>query len=80
MTVWRDNLGIGTSQQNDNSPDVGSDDYSRWRTHFGQTARFGSGANSNAAVPEPPMLTLFVAVLVGGSIANAHQSHELMLR
>ena len=43
-TVWRNNLGSGTSLPNDDTPGVGQDDYTRWKTHFGQTAGSGSGA------------------------------------
>jgi Protein of unknown function (DUF3466) len=51
--LWRKNLGSGTSLPNDDTPGVGPDDYTRWRTHFGQTAGNGAGSSSNAAVPEP---------------------------
>ena len=52
--VWRKNPG-GIYTQND---------YNIWRTHFGQTAGNGAGANANAAVPEPAttmMLTFATA-------------------
>ena len=35
-TVWRNNLGSGTSLPNDSSAGVGPDDYDRWKTNFGQ--------------------------------------------
>ena len=41
--VWR--KGLGTTYT--------KNDYTVWRAHFGQTAGSGSGANTNAAVPEP---------------------------
>jgi hypothetical protein len=31
-----------------------------WRTHFGQTANDGSGANANAAIPEPSTVALLL--------------------
>lgn len=55
FSVWRDKLGSVTSLPNDNTPGVGQDDYTRWKTHFGQVA--GGGAGSLAlgapAAPEP---------------------------
>jgi hypothetical protein len=62
--LWRRNLGSGTSLPNDDSPGVGQDDYTRWRAHFGQTAGTGSGANANAAVPEPATVVLLIAGLL----------------
>ena len=66
-TVWRNNLGSGTSLANDDTPGVGPDDYTRWRTHFGQTAGSGAGANVNAAVPEPATALLMVLAAAGVS-------------
>ncbi|HEY3394101.1 MAG TPA: hypothetical protein VGK58_15415, partial [Lacipirellulaceae bacterium] len=37
------------------------DGYNTWRTNFGQTAANGSGANANAAVPEPGTLVQLLA-------------------
>jgi hypothetical protein len=59
-TVWRNNLGGGTSLPNDDSPGVGQDDYDRWKTHFGETADSGALAGANAAVPEPATLVMFL--------------------
>jgi len=39
-------------------------DYAAWQSHFGQPPGSGAGTNSNASVPEPPTLVLFLAVLV----------------
>jgi hypothetical protein len=55
--LWRNNLGSPTSLPNDDTAGVGEDDYTRWRSHFGQTS--GAGASvSGAAVPEPSTLVL----------------------
>jgi hypothetical protein len=60
--VWRNNLGSGTSLPNDTTPGVGQDDYTRWRTNFGQTLAAGAAtstaASNLAAVPEPGFLNL----------------------
>ena len=51
--VWRKGLGTIYTQN----------DYSVWRTHFGQTV--GSGAMANAAVPEPATLILLIVLADG---------------
>ena len=53
--VWRKGLGTSYTQN----------DYTLWRANFGQTAGSGSGATSNAAVPEPPPLVLLVFAVAG---------------
>ena len=66
-TVWRDSLGrTGTGLAADGTsaggvPDgvVDQLDYDFWKANFGN--RFGSGASSNAAVPEPATLWLLLA-------------------
>lgn len=67
--VWRKNLGSGTSLLNDDTPGVGQDDYTRWRTHFGQIAGSGLAAGVPVVVPEPAAaLGMFVVgVFVMGS-------------
>jgi T5SS/PEP-CTERM-associated repeat protein len=50
-TVWRDHLATGQPLPNDDSPGVGPDDYTRWKTNFGQHS--GSGTGALAGVPEP---------------------------
>jgi pectate lyase len=62
-TVWRDALAAGgTDLPNDDTPgDVDESDYDIWKANFGMTS--GSGAASNAAVPEPTSLTI---LLIGG--------------
>jgi hypothetical protein len=52
--VWRKGLGTSYTQN----------DYSVWRTHFGQTAGSVSGAGANAAVPEPATVVLLIAGLL----------------
>jgi hypothetical protein len=67
-TLWRNNLGSGTSLPNDDTAGVGPDDYARWKSHFGEMAGSGATASHNtAAVPEP---TAAVLVLVAGLIAS----------
>ena len=75
FVLWRKNLGGGTSLPNDDTPGIGPDDYTRWRTSFGRMAGSNSGAITNAAVPEPTAIVLFVGALVALSIANARQCH-----
>jgi T5SS/PEP-CTERM-associated repeat protein len=60
-TVWRDHLGSATALPNDNTPGVAADDYTRWKTNFGNTAGAGgfAGQSSNA-VPEPSILQFAV--------------------
>ena len=65
--VWRKTNGTQTG-------------YNDWRANFGRTAGVGSGANANAAVPEPTTLTMLVALLIGCSSANARPCHKLMPR
>jgi autotransporter-associated beta strand protein len=59
-TVWRDHLGDANALPNDDSPGVGPDDYSRWKTNFGNSTGGGSGSSANAAVPEPATLVLLI--------------------
>jgi hypothetical protein len=49
-TVWRNGLG----------PIYTHDDYEVWRENYGSTWSIGAGSLSNAAVPEPTSLLLFV--------------------
>jgi hypothetical protein len=48
--VWRKGLGTTYTQN----------DYSIWRTHFGQTVGSGTRASSDVAVPEPATLVLLL--------------------
>jgi T5SS/PEP-CTERM-associated repeat protein len=59
-TVWRDELGSGTSLPNDDTAGVGIDDYTRWKMHFGETGGSGAGASVKATVPEPATPVLFI--------------------
>jgi hypothetical protein len=63
--VWRKNLGGSTSLPNDDTPGVGLDDYTRWRTDFGQAAGSGARVNTNAAVPEPATLVMLMFAATG---------------
>ena len=65
--LWRKNLGNVASLANDDTPGVGLDDYTRWRTHFGQTGGSGSGAGANSAVPEPASAGW---LLLGGAVVG----------
>jgi hypothetical protein len=50
---------------NDDTAGVGSDDYDRWKSNFGQTAGAGSRAIESAAVPEPATLVLLILAATG---------------
>jgi len=71
-TVWRDNLGSPNSLPNDDTPGVDQNDYTRWKTHFGEVAIVGSGAGSGlpASTPEPSGMALF---LVASLAATVHR-------
>jgi hypothetical protein len=59
--VWRDDEGTTNVLPNDPlGGTIGQAQYGQWRAHFGQTAGSGSGATSNAAVPEPATLVLLM--------------------
>ena len=64
-TVWRDRLGQTASLPNDDTPGVGPDDYTRWKSHFGESAGDGEAADSNTAVPEPATLVLLIFAATG---------------
>jgi uncharacterized repeat protein (TIGR03803 family) len=57
-TVWRDTLGSADDLRADGNGDgtIDAGDYELWKANFSR--RNGSGANSNAAVPEPATLWL----------------------
>jgi hypothetical protein len=58
-TVWRDNLGSGTSlPSGDDTAGVGPDDYTRWVNNFGMMSGSGSTLDGSSAVPEPASATL----------------------
>jgi hypothetical protein len=58
--VWRRNDGTANTLPNDPiGGTVGAAQYDQWRTHFGQPAGSGAGANASAAVPEPRSAVIF---------------------
>lgn len=76
-TIWRDHFGSGVSLPNDDTPGVGLDDYTRWKTNFGHTRGSGAAATSTA-VPEPAtvLLLLFraaVSLMTRGTRARKSQ-------
>lgn len=77
-TLWRDNLGSGTSLPNDDTAGVGLDDYDRWTANFAQSAAAGSNGAVNATVPEPPILFLLamsaLTIVAIGSTRNSGRS------
>ena len=77
FTVWQDTFGqvvtVGTGADGDGSGTIDQGDYDAWATHFGETTPgSGSGATSNAAVPEPGAfaLLLFGGCLLGLSVGR----------
>jgi len=67
-TIWRNNLGSTMSLANDVTLGVGPDDYTRWKSYFGETT--GSSALASASVPEPAtgimLLVAMATILVRG--------------
>ena len=76
-TVWRDHLGSATSLPNDDTPGVGQDDYTRWKTHFGQSAGKASAANATAAVHEPTTLALLTCATAGWYLRRGRDAHSV---
>ena len=68
--IWKDNQNSVDSLPNDDTPGVGSDDYTRWRTHFGQSLAGGASITFLTEVPEPRgcMWTLLCALAWSTSI------------
>jgi uncharacterized protein YkwD len=66
--VWRKKLGSPNALPNDDTTGVGPDDYTRWRSRFGNTGP-GSGAGLSAAIPEPRTIAmLFLAIGLGVNV------------
>jgi hypothetical protein len=69
--VWRKNLGSSASMPNDDTPGVGPDDFTRWRTHFGQTGSgTGAGVLGGGSVPEASSLALAMIAIVAGGLCR----------
>jgi hypothetical protein len=62
--TWRDNLGSLISLPNDSTNGVAADDYTRWRSRFGQTS--GNGVGSHSAIPEPPVTGMLLMLAMTG--------------
>jgi T5SS/PEP-CTERM-associated repeat protein len=59
--VWRKANNSNITLPNDSTPgSVNSSDYTVWRSHFGQTTGSGTDSISNATIPEPETLFLFI--------------------
>lgn len=72
-TVWRNNLGDATEQDINNAGDglngVDAADFTRWKQHYGDSSSgSGSGADANAAVPEPATWLLLIYAVAGWSL------------
>jgi hypothetical protein len=77
-TVWRDNLNgdpaafaAGSRDPSNVSPTINGDDYSFWKTNFGNGP--GSGGLGGSVVPEPSAITLVLAAMLamGGILRSA---------
>jgi hypothetical protein len=64
--LWRDQLGSSAALPNDDTTGVGNDDYTRWRSNFGQSGSGGGAALSASAVPEPATIMLLLMVTTIG--------------
>jgi hypothetical protein len=73
--VWRNTLGDigdGLVADSDNNSVVDDEDYNTWRTLFGQAGltSVAPGSGAGTSIPEPPPVTLLVAVLIAGFAAR----------
>jgi fibronectin-binding autotransporter adhesin len=67
-TIWRDSLGqtgAGLAADGNGNKLIDAGDYTVWKTNFGNHAGSGSGADANAAVPEPASLVLMMLAAAG---------------
>lgn len=68
-TVWRDKLGTTEELPNDDiGGTIGADQYTQWKTNFGNSSGSGAGMLGGAAVPEPS--TLALGTLLGAIVAG----------
>jgi T5SS/PEP-CTERM-associated repeat protein len=75
--VWRNALGGSTSLPNDDTPGVGPDDYSRWRSNFGRTAAaVATSSAASSATPEPAsiLMAMLAAVLLNANTARRRRA------
>jgi hypothetical protein len=75
-TVWRNQLGSLASLPNDNTVGVGPDDYTRWKTHFGESSGLGSGAAATVAAPEPATLAMLLGGILGMCVRRRRLSQD----
>ena len=70
-TVWRNRRNTAAALPNDDTAGVGTDDFTRWKTHFGEGSAGSGGSSgsagaspSQAAVPEPASAILTAAAVL----------------
>ena len=76
-TVWRKNEGTTNMLPNDLIGDtIGAAQYNQWRTNFGRTTASGSGATSNAAIPEPAAAVLLMFVTAAWCLCRSRPDRK----
>ena len=64
-TVWRDNVGNAIQLPNDDSLGIATDDYERWKVHFGaSTELFADNLAIRSVVPEPSLIAVAILIIV----------------
>ncbi len=58
-------MGVDLVADGNGNDEVDPGDYDVWKSQFGQSAGSGSGAVSDAAVPEPATLVLLILAAAG---------------
>ncbi len=65
-TVWRNSPpGLGILIIDATPGTISDQDYSDWKSHFGQSLGSGTGGSGNAAVPEPATWALLMLAVAG---------------